>query len=210
MVAHLDTVHKQTPSQIFYDSTKRVVWSPQGIGGDDRAGVYAILKIMEECKPHILFLEDEEIGGIGASFAATIMSRPDVNFMIELDRNGTDDAVFYECDNLDFIDYITGFDFIEDDGTFTDISVLSPMWDLAGVNLSIGYHHEHSTREYIDLNELDYTVERVLNILNDGNEKYFDFQEKQYMNYTRDYFDDDFDAEADYEEIFALVGEDED
>lgn len=36
MVAHLDTVHKKAPTNIFYDSEQGIMWSPDGIGGDDR------------------------------------------------------------------------------------------------------------------------------------------------------------------------------
>ena len=40
LVAHLDTVHKRLPHDIFFDQSKNVIWSPQGLGADDRAGVY--------------------------------------------------------------------------------------------------------------------------------------------------------------------------
>ena len=61
LVAHLDTVHKDVPT-VYYDKEKKVLWSPDGIGGDDRCGVYAILEILKEYKPYILFTTDEEKG----------------------------------------------------------------------------------------------------------------------------------------------------
>ena len=42
LVAHLDTVHLRQPVNFFYDQEQDVLWSPQGLGADDRAGVYAI------------------------------------------------------------------------------------------------------------------------------------------------------------------------
>lgn len=42
LVAHLDTVHHQTVRDICYSAERRIVMSPQGIGGDDRAGVFMI------------------------------------------------------------------------------------------------------------------------------------------------------------------------
>ena len=39
LVAHLDTVHRALPETICYSADRTVMMSPQGIGGDDRAGV---------------------------------------------------------------------------------------------------------------------------------------------------------------------------
>jgi hypothetical protein len=203
LVAHLDTVHKTQPVDIFYDSQRKVAWSPEGIGGDDRAGVYSILRIIETMKicgkqPHILFLEDEEIGGVGARVAAEVLDFPNINFMIQLDRRGSTDAVFYDCGNRDFVDYILPFGFTEEIGSFSDISVLCPEWDVAGVNLSIGYYNEHTTKEFINLEQMNATIDKVIQILMQDNNTYYDFQEvyhnynfwKTYNNYN--YLDDDY------------------
>ena len=45
LVAHMDTVFKTPVSNLYYDRQKNVLWSPEGLGADDRAGVFAILKI---------------------------------------------------------------------------------------------------------------------------------------------------------------------
>ena len=47
LVAHLDTVHQSAPEIIGYSEDGRYIMSPQGIGGDDRAGVYMILQIIK-------------------------------------------------------------------------------------------------------------------------------------------------------------------
>lgn len=177
LVAHLDTVHYSRVKNIFHDKEQNVIWSPEGIGGDDRCGVFAILKIIEQFNPHVLFTTDEENGGVGAKKVIKKLIKPDVNFIIELDRQGLNDAVFYECGNIDFIDYILDFGFKEEYGTFSDISILSPYWDIASVNLSIGYYNEHTKGEYIRLNEMYNTIEKVKNILIQKNERYYDYQE---------------------------------
>ena len=46
LVAHLDTVHRTQPETICYSADGTAMMSPQGIGGDDRAGVYMILLLM--------------------------------------------------------------------------------------------------------------------------------------------------------------------
>ena len=67
LVAHLDTVFKHPPTNIYYDRVKNVMWSPDGLGADDRAGVYAIAQILKTgVKPTIIFTTDEELGCVGA------------------------------------------------------------------------------------------------------------------------------------------------
>ena len=46
LVAHLDTVFQKTPTEIYYDNKKNVMWSPQGLGADDRAGAFGIVQII--------------------------------------------------------------------------------------------------------------------------------------------------------------------
>lgn len=64
LCAHMDTVHKEIPKDLVYKDN--ILTSPQGVGGDDRCGVYTILKLIEKVKCSVLFLEDEESGCVGA------------------------------------------------------------------------------------------------------------------------------------------------
>lgn len=180
LVAHLDTVHTEIPSDLYFDSEQGIMWSPQGIGGDDRCGVYMILKLIKDYKPHVMFLEDEEIGCIGAGKMVEKLEKPQINFIIELDRRGRDDCVFYDCDNKDFKEYIKGFGFQEQQGTYSDICKISPEWDVASVNLSVGYKNEHTFSETINVNYMLETYQKVINILEDKETKYYDYQKKQY------------------------------
>ena len=167
LVAHLDTVHREIPYQIYYDNEQDVMWSPQGIGGDDRCGIYSIMKILETYKPHVLFLEDEEKGCIGAGKAVERLYAPDVNFIIELDRRGINDCVFYDCGNKKFQEYIETFGFETKQGSFTDIVELSDAWQIASVNLSIGYFDEHTYSETIHIKLMEATINKVKNIIQD-------------------------------------------
>ena len=95
LVAHMDTVHRQPVEQICYSADGAVAMSPQGIGGDDRCGVWMILQILRTTNCHVLFCEDEEVGCIGAKKFTGGSLRPQVNYIVELDRRGNNDAVFY-------------------------------------------------------------------------------------------------------------------
>ena len=77
IVAHLDTVFKEPASEIYYDERKNVMWSPEGLGADDRAGVFAIIKIIRSGhKPHIILTTDEEMGGRGAEALVRSVPQP--------------------------------------------------------------------------------------------------------------------------------------
>lgn len=192
LVAHMDTVHLTIPYQIFFDPFQKVLWSPQGIGGDDRCGVFMILKLLEKYKPYVLFTEDEEKGGVGAVKAVNQILKPDVKFIIEIDRRGSDDCVFYDCDNHKFQDYIESFGFETAIGTFSDICTLSDEWDIASVNLSSGYYNEHTKGEYINLKDMEKTLERVSKILEDEDSEYYDYERYVYVYNNKNQYEDDY------------------
>ena len=108
LVAHMDTVFKVPATDLYYDRRKGVMWSPQGLGADDRAGVFAIIKILQSgLRPSIILTTDEEVGGVGAAALALSGNPiPNLKYMIELDRRGTNDCVFYDCYVPEFIEYI--------------------------------------------------------------------------------------------------------
>ena len=135
--------------------------SPQGIGGDDRCGVYMIMQLIRDFKCHVLFCEDEEIGGRGANKFVASKLKPRVNFIVEMDRRGSNDAVFYRCDNPEFTDFVLGFGFEENHGTFSDISVIAPPLNTAAVNISAGYYNEHRLFEYIDMLAVENNIRRI-------------------------------------------------
>lgn len=179
LVAHMDIVGNEPPKQLYYDNEKRVIWAGGHIlGADDRAGITAILEIIKHTslRPHIVFTTEEETGGIGAHMLTSIpMPFKDLRYVIELDRQGMQDCVFYDCDNEEFIDYVATFGFVPDWGTFTDISILCPYWGVAGVNLSVGYYHEHTKYEMLNLNELELTISRVQTMLLHNSDKHFKY-----------------------------------
>lgn len=64
LVAHMDTVFKFPVYDLYYDAKKNVAFSPDGLGADDRAGVFAILQIIKAgLRPSIILTTDEEKGG---------------------------------------------------------------------------------------------------------------------------------------------------
>lgn len=172
LVAHLDTVHNEIPSIICRSADGRYIMSPQGIGGDDRCGVYMILQIINEVRCHVLFCEDEEVGGRGARAFESSGLEVDVNYIVEMDRRGNNDAVFYGCDNPEFTEFVCSFGFREATGSFSDISVVAPYLKTAAVNISAGYYNEHRLHEMIDSFAMQNNIERIIQMARTPTVKY--------------------------------------
>ena len=177
LVAHLDTVHDKPVRDICLSADKNILMSPQGIGGDDRCGVFALCHIFHaaQVKPWLLFTCDEEVGGLGAKNFCLAHKQnllPNeldaLKFIIELDRKGKHDAVFYRCVNSDFEAYIIGKGFKTAQGSFSDISLVAPELGIAAVNLSSGYYHAHSLHEYINRSHLNNTIQKVIGIISES------------------------------------------
>lgn len=179
LVAHMDTVYKTPVVDLYYDQRKGVLWSPQGIGADDRAGIFAIMKIIQSgLRPAVILTTDEEKGGLGATvLASKECPIPGLKYMIQLDRHGTNDCVFYECFNEDFYDYVESFGFCEAYGSFSDISFLMPQWNVCGVNLSVGYEDEHGVDETLHIAPLYDTIRKVQEMLSEKEIPNFEYDE---------------------------------
>ena len=177
LVAHLDTVHEKPVRDICKSNDGNSLMSPQGIGGDDRCGVFALVKVYKSAKikPWLLFTCKEEVGSIGAKYFCLAHKQKQLpknldklKLIIEIDRREADDAVFYQCANLDFENYIIGKGFKTAQGSFSDISLIAPELGIAAVNLSSGYYNAHSLHEYIIRAELESTIEKVCEIVVDA------------------------------------------
>ena len=166
--AHLDTVERIDPYRtLFQEGT--VLTSSSGIlGADDRAGIAAILELMERLPAtdfrgtiKIAFSVEEEIGCRGAE-AMDASFLEDVDAAIVFDRRGIRDIVTGCYGEFDFCETAFG-------ACFEQAGILSgmPDWQMTryggssdaklfalraipSVNLSVGYLHEHTDFEQVD------------------------------------------------------------
>lgn len=187
LVAHLDTVHTNLPTQII--DVKGRLSAPEGIGADDRCGVFMILNIIKELHCSVLFCEDEEKGGVGVKkFCKTEhINTLDVNYMIEFDRKNGNDAVFYACDNKDFTNFVLkATRLVKAYGSFSDISVLAPKAKIAAVNISCGYYNPHTKDEYVIYGEMLNNIERAKDLITTECEKPFEYITSTYKYEAND------------------------
>ena len=177
LVAHLDTVLSK-PAKVRYNKLTNILRGTAGLGADDRAGVFLIIKLIQAgYRPNVLFTTGEELGGLGAlDFIKEHPKAPNkTNFIIELDRRNAVDAVFYDCGNQEFKSFILDYGFKEAKGLFSDISFIAPAWNIAAVNLSIGYYNEHTLKEFLKLKDLENTYRKVCKILSTHQIPFFSY-----------------------------------
>ena len=209
LVAHMDTVHENLPTTIVHD--RDIISSPNGIGGDDRCGIYMILEIIKKYHCSVLFCEDEEKGMIGAEkFINTELADSLVgqfNYIIEFDRKGSNDAVFYECANEEFEEFITKEFYKTEWGSFSDISTIAPFLGCAAVNLSCGYYKAHTKDEYVVFSEMKESMKQAMKILARTTDEKFEYIPARYNYYGYGYEVYDYEAYGAGYYIFDYIDE---
>jgi hypothetical protein len=180
-----------------YIVDNKYLWSPIGIGGDDRAGVhilYWISKSEYKNKVNYLFTKGEERGCQGArSFNIDFKDKLDIFAMIEFDREGRD-FVMYRYRDKEWEEYITKITGRKSGiGSLSDISYLD--MGVRGVNIGIGYYNNHSgSGEFVVINDM-------IRAFVDGKALIADILEKgkkwEYKEITYRYFGYDFEYDLD-------------
>lgn len=122
---------------------------------DDRLGVYTILDFLPTCAVDVdvLLTEDEEIG---MSTASHFRPQKEYRWIVEFDRRGVDVVTYeYKWGNRLSKYFNVGV------GTHSDIAHLTHLGCL-GLNVGVGYHHEHSQFCYFSIKEWQSQMVRFL------------------------------------------------
>lgn len=188
VVAHTDTVHNIDTINVREEELPNAQGeiklaykayndqgSPTGIGGDDKAGVFACLTLLKEM-PFLKagFFVSEETGCHGSQKANTRFFE-DVGYVIQFDAPENwmitercfgqqlfdrDSEFFKVCDKVltegmvpADMDYMTH--------PYTDVWALRSKFNFSCINFSIGYYNYHTKNEYV-------VVEDVFNGINMG------------------------------------------
>lgn len=140
-VGHLDWVLHSPPK---FENNR--VYCPQL---DDRLGVWCLLHLLPSMgiKFDVLLTDDEERGQSTASFFDCEPDR--YNWVFEFDRRGTD-VVGYEYDTPEFRAMVEPHFATIGRGSFSDVCELDHL-GVIGMNIGVGYHHEHTQRCFADL-----------------------------------------------------------
>jgi hypothetical protein len=93
------------------------------------------------------------------------MDSSKINLMVEIDREGVSQYVTYHTIDKKVDDYVTSFGFHEKTGCYSDIMDLTDYYMVPSVNVSAGYYNQHSSREFLVLDELNLTCSRIIKML---------------------------------------------
>ena len=169
LVAHVDTVRIKS---ISLEEKNGIIRNKHkaALGADDRAGVFALFQLAHlGC--NLLFTAGEEVGGIGAQYAANDLDFNGVNLFIELDRKGANEYVFYSSSLPKQVKkYVESFGYREDWGSYSDIAEFEK---IPGVNLSIGYYSQHTANEHLVLDEMQLNINRVQRMIENPIDKLY-------------------------------------
>lgn len=210
LVAHVDTVHHRMPVGVLVDQTSTMLKASTstGLGADDRCGVWGVRELLRRgLRPHVVYTDEEETGGHGATEAASAVTPEGVRLLVEMDRMNDDDMVFYSCDSKAAETYVGAFGFTKSSGSFTDISILMPAWEVAGVNVSIGYYNQHSTAERCDLRIMLRNVNRVGRMLHRPPAQVIKYEARKYAyDFGYSNYKYDFDRDSYYRNGYSSRG----
>ena len=180
--AHMDTVGSGAPD-IFIEKQKKgtVLYSTNGqvIGGDDKCGVFAVLKLITnkaiDTPLSGLLCVAEETGCNGARHAMEhhFDKFDDVLFNITIDRRGNTDIITQNCDyqlcSKEMEDMLgkwgKEFGLKTESGSISDVSEIVSSLNINGINLFAGYYNAHSGSEYIIMEHLYESMGFIRHIL---------------------------------------------
>jgi hypothetical protein len=169
--SHTDTVHAKAGFQRITtkngiarlsELNHREGLKPTCLGADCTTGVWLMLEMIDAKVPgRYVFHRAEEIGGKGSSFVAakTPERLAGINFAIAFDRRGQNEVItrqgFAQTASNTFADSLAeqlGMGFKKSaNGIFTDTANYDHIVPEC-TNISVGYEHAHSVKEYQDLN----------------------------------------------------------
>lgn len=178
--AHMDCVHRNHTEPVEFEIDKKNIMSltkeckQTALGADDKVGVRILLHMIEKNIPGTyIFTTDEEVGCIGAAYAAK--SCPEfTKHAICFDRKGDDSVITSmsggPCCHSDFADAIikqfksAGMTFKQDKfGSTTDTNKFRTC-TLNHTNISAGYAREHSKFETLDLTYVGELMKAVVKV----------------------------------------------
>ena len=221
IAAHLDQVQKNHSRDFIPVETEELIfgYSPghrrqEGLGADDKNGIWIALKCLERYDVLKVALFVEEETGCQGSGRADMDFFTDCRFVIQPDRRGFRDLItsigWTDLCSDDFLK-AAGYEksgYRETDGLMTDILALKENGlEVSCVNLSCGYYEPHTDREFTvkkDLLNCLHLVEHIIETCTDVYPHRYDM----YKGGGRYAFLRDDEYEEAVNEIFAMLDAD--
>lgn len=184
---HIELIKNNIRKIIKIKDDKIVAYHPDtlnrtGLAGDDLAGVFICLQMLEKFdKIKAAFFVEEEFGYKGSD-NCDLSFFDNIGYVVQFDAPTanwfTKTLGGYEMYNKRFLNKVTPIlekhkiDNISHD-PYTDILPLKKKFNFCCANLPTGYHNWHSNREYVSISEMDKCLDFALDFINNlGNKKY--------------------------------------
>ena len=173
VAAHIDTVHRLAPARIVQHDGLLIGFDTAGrrtgIGGDDKAGVYICLELLERFDNiAVVFFAAEEVGCVGSRNAAPDFFKR-VGCVIEFDCPGrglvsyTSGGVRLFQNHGDFI--TTALPVMCRHGAlnwqhhpFSDVKTICGRFGLSCLNVFAGYYNWHRRDEFVKLSDVEHAL----------------------------------------------------
>ena len=224
VVAHIDTVHEPVEMKINEEmlpnaqgelklslkAYEKESGNPTGIGGDDKAGVFICLKMLEQFYNIKAFFPVAEETGCHGSNDADKEFFKDVGYAIQFDSTENDTmsltlmgVKLFEQDS----DFFTSVkDIILEHGLknwynhpYTDTMKLKEKFDFPCLNFAAGYYNYHTPDEYVVIDDVQNTCDMAIKVIETlGQNKYTYIHKKKLIkeyDWLNQYDDEDDDWE---------------
>jgi tripeptide aminopeptidase len=198
VVAHTDTVHSVTEMVVNEEMKPNAQGelklalkayrtdngNPTGIGGDDKAGVFICLQLLERLDVVKAFFPVAEETGCHGSKGANADFFGDVGYAIQFDST-ENNSMSLTLMGVQLFDQESDFfmktkNVIVEHGItewkhhpYTDTMVLKDRFGFACLNFAAGYYHLHSVNEYVVIDDVENSTDLGESVIKKlGNELY--------------------------------------
>lgn len=175
---HTDTVDLEGGfREVFHDEIFDLVYAVDDIlGADDCVGAYIMLEMISVNVPgRYIFHRNEENYCLGAKYIKNNTPKllSGIDKAIAFDRMGDGDVISHmingKCASDDFVRNLCnilsqdGVEYKPNSGIYTDTMIYSGIVKNC-TNISVGYNLQHTKEEFLDLDFLNWLVEKVKTI----------------------------------------------
>lgn len=193
VISHIDTVHPIETFTVRENNNILTAWDENnnqtGIGGDNKAGVFVCLELLEHFDAiKAAFFVSEEVGCLG-SYLSDPEFFKNVGYAIQFDAPFNNwvshysdgvklfsiDSDFFQKIHSIFENNLPNYG-IKNLGyhPYTDVSALKSLYDFSCVNYSVGYYNMHSKKEYVSVPDVDLCFKTAIQLIESlGNNLYF-------------------------------------
>jgi hypothetical protein len=176
-VAHVDTVHREDGANKIRKTASKWYADDAVLGADDGAGVAMLMHMLCGGVPaYYVFTQGEECGGIGAKhLSKDVALLSQFDRAIAFDRRGIDSVITHQgygrCCSDSFAqalaDELSSGNVLmylgDDTGVYTDTAEFVDTIPEC-TNISIGYMHEHTQKEELNITHFTALADAVLNV----------------------------------------------